>query len=104
MRHVGNERGDFDEVIECGAAGGQSGLQVFENLRCLGGEVAFADDLTGLVEGDLTRNIDCPSAVNLNDMRVAGRSRQRRRIQILNSGCWHGGTPLSDDYRVNSKL
>ncbi len=69
MRQVGNVRGDFDEVIERGAAGGQSGLQVFENLRRLTCEIAFADDLTGWVEGDLTGNIDRPAAVNLNDMR-----------------------------------
>src|SRR5215471_16683260 len=87
LGQVGNEGGDFYHVIESGAACGERGLQILEDLRHLSREIAFADDVPGFIERNLSGDIQRPSAMNLNDVRVAGWSGKSRRIYIPDINC-----------------
>ena len=75
VRHVGDVRVDFHDVLERCADGGEREFQILEHLSCLRGRIAFADDLAGVVEGDLARAIDRPPAADFNDVGIAGRRR-----------------------------
>jgi len=73
MRHVCDVRVDFHDVLERCADCGEREFQILEDLGCLRGEVAFADDLARVVEGDLARDIDRPPAADLSDVGISGR-------------------------------
>jgi hypothetical protein len=54
MPHVGDKVGQLDDVGEGGLGGGKARAQVGEDLPCLRGRVAFADDFAVRVERDLS--------------------------------------------------
>ena len=79
--HVGDVGVHLHHVGELRARRVERRLQVLEHLLGLRLHVAGADDAAVLVERDLAGDVDGLSrSVDFDDVRVAGRLRQRRRI------------------------
>jgi hypothetical protein len=65
--------------IRHGAAGGlDRNLEIGEDLFDLGLEIAFADQLARSVARDLAGKVDDRSAIDLGDVRIAGRARRNQ--------------------------
>ena len=62
--------------IRHGAAGGlDRNLEIGEDLLDLRLKIALADELSGRIARDLAGKIDDRSAIDLSDVRIAGRAR-----------------------------
>ena len=94
MRHICDKRRHLDEVVESRAGCGERQLQVLENLSGLGDEIVFADNLAGVIEGNLSGDINGPAAVDFDHVRVARGNGQSWRIHISEICAAHSVSPL----------
>src|SRR5262249_27654308 len=95
VRHVGDKRRDFHQIVECCIGCSERQLQIFEDLSGLRHKVVFTDDISGLIEGNLSGDVNGSTALNFDNMRVARRGGQSWRIHISNICAAHSSSPLN---------
>jgi hypothetical protein len=91
LRHAGLIQLGDDVIIQLddighGAAGGlDRNLEIGEDLFDLRFEIALADQLARSVARYLAGKIDDRSAIDLGDVRIAGRARGNQGLGLMNS-------------------
>src|ERR1700730_72055 len=96
MVDVGEEHRQLDQIGRGASAGLQRDREIVEHLRRLGGKIASADDIAVAIERGLTGDEDDPAGGYLNDLRIARRCAEFRRIDAGDGGgffAWHSGGP-----------
>src|SRR6266487_2939276 len=77
LGHVDDEVVQLDYIRPGSTCCLERGAQVLEDLPGLGLDVALADQLAGPVEGNLPRDVDDSARLDIDDVAVAERRRQR---------------------------
>src|SRR5260221_159136 len=81
MGHVHEIDVQLDDIVEAGPGRFERRLDILEDLPGLGAEITRPDEIAHGVEGDLSGNVNHPRVRDSDDMRIARRRRQRRRIE-----------------------
>ena len=86
MVHVGEEYRQLHQIGGRASAGLQRDRKVVEHLRRLRGKIASADDIAGAIERGLAGDEDDPAGGDIDDLRIAGRRAEFRRIDTGDGG------------------